>query len=91
MSLTSSQKQALQNLYNSREKIEDILAEIEANLQVYFPEEFAVAYQHWLPQIKTSLRNNTKWLPRCEYSMEYTLNHISDKLIDLNKGVSKYI
>jgi hypothetical protein len=91
MNLTESQRQALKNLYTSREKIEDILAEIEANLQVYFSEEFSVAYQHWLPQIKTALRDGTKWLPRGQYSMEYTLDRISDHLVNDDKGVTKYI
>lgn len=91
MNLTESQRQALQNLFSSREKIEDILAEIEANLQVYFAEEFGIAYQHWLPQIKTALRNDTKWLNRGEYTMDYTLNRILDNLTNETKGVSKYI
>jgi hypothetical protein len=45
-----------------------------------------------LPQIKTGLRDNTKWLPRGQYSMDYTLNSLIDHVInDLDKGVSKYI
>lgn len=87
-----TQKDALNKLYNYRENIEDLLAEIEAIIQVYFPEEYSLSHQHWIPQIKTALRENTKWLPRGEYSMDYTLNHLLDKLIeDKNKGVSKYI
>lgn len=87
-----NKQDALNNLYNYREKIEDALAEIEAIIQAYFPEEYNLCYQHWIPQIKTALRKNTKWLPRGEYSMDYTLNHILDKLVeDENKGVTKYI
>jgi len=82
----------LSKLYNAREDIENKLAEIEAILQVYFHEEFSTAYQHWIPQIKTALSDNTRYLPRGQYSMDYTLTRIQDKLNNhLDKGVSKYI
>lgn len=82
----------LSNLYNAREDIENKLAEIEAILQVHFPEEFSTAYQHWIPQIKTALSDNTRYLSRGQYSMDYTLTRIQDKIVDHNnKGVSKYI
>jgi hypothetical protein len=84
--------ESLTKLYNLREDIENKIAEIEAIFQVYFCEEFSIAYQHWLPQIKTALRDNIKYLPRGEYSMDYSLYRIEDKIIDQNnKGVSKYI
>lgn len=87
-----SKTEALNKLFQYRDNIEDILVEIEALLQVEFPEEYSVAYQHWIPQIKTALKDNTKWLPRGQYSMEYTLDHILDKITnDLGLGVSKYI
>lgn len=83
---------ALSKLYNAREDIENKLAEIEAILQVHFSEEFATAYQHWIPQITTALRDNLKYLPRGQYSMDYTFLRIEDKIIDQkDKGVSKYI
>lgn len=91
MSLDPQQKEALQNLYSHRDHIEDNLNKIETILQVYFPIEYAVAYQHWIPQIKTGLRDNTKWLPRGQYSMDYTLNRLIDNTVDDDKGVSKYI
>lgn len=87
-----SKIEALNKLFQYRENIEDILAQIDALLQVEFPEEYDIAYQHWIPQIKTSLRDDTKWLPRGQYSMNYTLNHIVDKMTnDLGVGVNKYI
>jgi hypothetical protein len=83
----------ISELEKYRENIENNLAEIEAILQIYFSEEFAIAYQHWIPQIKTALKNNTKWLDRGQYSMQYTLDRIFDNMMDNdgNKGVSKYI
>lgn len=92
MSLDNNQKEALNRLYCHRQEIEHYLSEIEVLIQTYFPEEFPVANQHWLPQIKTGLKDHTKWLPRGQYSMDYTLNRLTDKLInDSNKGVNKYI
>lgn len=91
MSLDPQQKEALQNLYSHRDHIEDHLNKIETILETYFSAEYAVAYQHWIPQIKTGLRDNTKWLPRGQYSMDYTLNRLTDNTVDDTKGVSKYI
>lgn len=92
--LSPDQRKALQKLYNHREHIEDILVEISTILKVHFPKSQPLADQHWIPQIKTALRDNTKYLPRGEYSMDYTLNQLIDQIIDEldnNKGVSKYI
>jgi hypothetical protein len=92
MSLDPQQKEALQNLYSHIDHIEDHLNKIDTILKMYFSKEYDLAYQHWLPQIKTALRDNTKWLPRGQYSMDYTLNQLIDHVIDdLNKGVSRYI
>jgi hypothetical protein len=92
MSFDAQKQEALRNLYSYRSNIEDNLNKIESILQVYFPEEFAVFYQHWFPQIKTALRDDTKWLSRGQYSMDYTLNRLNDKVADdKDKGVSKYI
>ena len=87
----NTKEEALNNLLSHREKIEDILAEIEAILMVYFEKEYPLAYQHWLPQIKTALRDNLKYLSRGDYTMDYTIKHILDSVIDNHKGVSKYI
>lgn len=87
-----SKTEALSDLYRFREKIEDYLAEIESILRVHFPDQYDVSYQHWIPQIKTALRDNTKWLPRGQYSMDYVIAQLVDKIIERNdKGVSKYI
>lgn len=94
MQQMSDQKKinALSELYNLREKIENNVAEIESVLQAHFLDEFPVASQHWIVQIKTALKDNLKYLPRGEYSMDYTLYRIEDKLFSQSdKGVSKYI
>lgn len=87
-----SKRDSFNKLMDYREQIEQILTDIENELQSNFPEEYSLSYQHWIPQIKTSLRDDTKWLPRGQYSMDYTFSRIQDKLLeDNNKGVSKYI
>lgn len=88
----NKQIESLGKLFSLREQIENNLAEIESILHVHFSEETAVAKQHWIAQIKTALKDNLVYLPRGEYSMDYTLNRIQDKIIDHNdKGVSKYV
>lgn len=88
----SDKKAALEKLISKRDQILNDLTEIESLLQVYFSDDFSIAYQHWIPQIKTALTDNTKWLPRGQYSMDYTIKSVLDRLsIDTNKGVSKYI
>lgn len=88
----NDKKAALEKLLCKRDQIFNELAEIESLLQVYFSDDFSVAYQHWIPQIKTALTDNTVWLPRGQYSMDYTIKSILDRLsIDTNKGVSKFI
>jgi len=90
--MNDKQISKLSELEKYRENIQNNLAEIEGILQIYFPDEFATAYQHWIPQIKTALNDNTKWLNRGIYTMQYTIDRILDSLHGNNdKGVSKYI
>ena len=93
MSLSDKQKEALNKLYQYRENIESYLAEIDAILMVYFPDEYPLMYQHLTPQIKTALRDNTKWLSRGQYSMDDIFHSIEDKIVEDNnrQGVSKFI
>ena len=53
--MNDKQISKLSELEKHRENIQNNLAEIEGILQIYFPDEFATAYQHWIPQIKTCL------------------------------------
>lgn len=90
--MSEKQISKLSELEKYRENIQNNLVEIEVILQTYFPEEFSTAYQHWIPQIKTALNDNTKWLNRGQYTMQYTIDRILDSLQESNnKGVSKYI
>lgn len=92
MSLTNEQKHQLHKLFDYRDQIVDGLFHIEHILKTYFPEEFDIAYQHWIPQITTALYEEEKWLSRGQFNMQQTLNRLSDKTDDNNaKGVSKYI
>lgn len=92
MCLSHEQEVQLEKLINYRHDIIDILANIQGILQQYFPEEFELAYQHYIPQITTALHDEKKWLSRGGYSLQDTLNNLSDKIKDNNiSGVSKYI
>lgn len=88
-----NQNEDYNKLCDLRSQIEKLVNDIGQILEQSFPDEYNTAYQHWIPQILTSLRDNTKWLPRGNYSMEYTIAKIADKLQEktANKGVSKYI
>lgn len=93
MSLNKDQIKAINQLYEYREQIENYLAEIESVLRVNFPEHYSMSYQHWIPQIKTALRSDTKWLPRGQYSMDDIFRAIEDQIQEnlSRQGVTKFI
>lgn len=92
MTFTQTQKDQLNKLFDHRDEIVNALFHIERILKEYFPEEFEVAYQHWIPQITTALYEDKKWLPRGQFTMQQTLNRLLDKSKEFeSKGVSKYI
>lgn len=92
MSLTQEQKDQINNLIDYRDKIVDSLFHIERILKHYFPEEFDIAYQHYIPQITTALYEDKKWLSRGDQTMQQTINRLLDKVKNSsNKSVSKYI
>lgn len=93
MSLTQAQKDQFNKLIDYRDQITDSLFHIEHILKQYFPEEFEIAYQFWIPQITTALYENSKWLNRGDRSMQQTIDRLIDKIKneDAHKGVSKYI
>lgn len=92
MSLTSEQKHQLNRLMDYRDQIENSLFHIERILKVYFPEEFDVAYQHYIPQITTALYDDNRWLPRGEQTMQHTINRLMDKSgQDKGSSVQKFL
>lgn len=92
MSLTQEQKDQLNKLIDYRNQISDALFHIERILKDYFPNEFEVAYQHYIPQISTALYQSDKWLSRGDFDMQYTINRLLDRAQNsASKGVSKYI
>jgi hypothetical protein len=92
VSFTNDQKHQLNKLIDYRDEMTNALFHIERIIKEYFPEEFEVAYQHWIPQITTALYEDKKWLSRGEHTLQQTINRLSDKSQNSdNKGVSRYI
>ena len=89
MNLSPDQKYQLNKILENRDNIVASLNDIAEILQQYFPDQFAIAYQHWIPQISTALKTSEKWLSRGQYSLQDTLDRIND--VDAGSGVSKYI
>lgn len=92
MSFTTEQKYQLNRLIDYRDQIANSLFHIERIIKVYFPEEFDVAYQHWIPQITTALYEDKRWLSRGEQTMQHTLNRLNDKNTEeTGQSVSKFL
>lgn len=87
MNLTKEQQYQLNRLIDYRDQITDGLFHIERIIKTYFPEEFDIAYQHWIPQITTALYEDKRWLNRGEQTMQNTINRLMDKN-KLEKGQS---
>lgn len=92
MSLTNEQKYQLNKLIGYRDQITNSLFHIERIIKEYFPEEFDIAYQHWIPQITTSLYEDQRWLPRGEQTMQHSINRLLDKVHEQSsQTVSKFL
>jgi soluble cytochrome b562 len=91
--LSKEQKHQFNRLLDYRDQISDAMFHIETTLKGYFPEEFNMAYQHYIPQIVTALDDDPRWLSRGQINMQYTINRILDKINrdDFSSGVSKFI
>lgn len=81
MSLSNEQKYQLNRLIDHRDELVNSLFHIERILKIYFPEEFDMAYQFYIPQISTAIHENKNWLSRGEYSLQNTI----DKLLAKSK------
>jgi soluble cytochrome b562 len=89
--LSQEQKDQFNKLMDYRDEICNSMFHIERILQTYFPEEYDIAYQHYIPQIMTALDNDEKWLPRGDITMQYTIKRILDKINNDNgSGVYKF-
>ncbi|NBX97559.1 hypothetical protein EB118_19615 [bacterium] len=87
--LNNEQKYQLIQLIGYKEEIANNLFHMESILKQYFPKEYNLAYQHWIPQILTALHDDDRWLSRGQYSVQDTIDHIHDT--DCGSGVNKYI
>lgn len=89
---TQEQKDQFNRLLDYRDEVSNAMFHIERILKTYFPEEFDLAYQHYIPQIITGLDSNDRWLPRGEFTMQQTIDRILDKINqDSGTGVYKFI
>lgn len=88
--MTTKSNRSLDDLLDLRESIHKSVLEMQHILETDYPTEYAVAYQHWIPQILTALYSNTQWLPRGQFSCQHTIDHIKDNTGGTG-GVSKYI
>jgi len=88
---TQEQKDQFNKLLDYRDEVSNAMFHIERILKTYFPQEFDLAYQHWIPQILTALDNDVKWLPRGQFSFQDTIDHIQDSIDSGSGGVSKFI
>lgn len=94
MNLTDKQKEKIKDLLVHRDSIINCVFHMERILKHYFPEEFDIAYQHWIPQIITALYDDNKWLPRGEQTFQDTINRLLDKSEENRQNgqsVSKFI
>lgn len=91
MSLTQTQKDQINSLIDYRDEIVNSLFHIERILKIYFPEEFDVAYQHYIPQIMTALYEDKRWLPRGDYTLQQTINRLVDKSQETGQSIKKFI
>jgi hypothetical protein len=89
MNLNNEQKYQFAKFINYRDEISNSIFHMERILKECFPNEHSLAYQHWIPQILTALDYDDRWLPRGQYSVQNTIDHIND--IDSGSGVNKYI
>lgn len=93
MPLTNEQKHQLNKINDHKNEICNSLSKIEFILKEYFPEEYAIAYQHWIPQIITALHDNDKWLPRGEQTLQKSIDRLleSQDIAKNNQSIKRYI
>jgi hypothetical protein len=80
MNFTQEQRDQFNKLIDYRDEITNSMFHIERILKHYFPEEFEIAYQHYIPQIMTALYEDSKWLPRGNYNLQQTIDRLLEKM-----------
>jgi hypothetical protein len=80
-------KDHISNLLNLKDKV----WEIEAYIRNFYPKYYEQCFQHWLPQIITAIKNDTRWLKRGQFSIEDTINSIRDSDNKDQSGIQKFI
>ena len=91
MGLTQIQRDQINCLIDYRDEIVKSLFHIERILKTYFPEEFEIAYQHYIPQITTALYEDKKWLQRGECTLQQTINRLIEKSEETDQSIQKFI
>lgn len=82
-------KQQVANLVECQDQIVYALNHIEHILRSYFPEEHERAMQFYIPQIATALQEHKKWLSRGEYSLQNTIDNLTERCnLDIEKASS---
>lgn len=79
MNLTDDQKQQLNKLVDYKKDILDTINTIQDILKIHFPDEYSKAIQFYIPQIVTALEEREKWLSRGEYSLQDTIDRLSER------------
>lgn len=81
----------LRQIQELSKNIEDTLYTIDNILNKHCPDKRDIFYQHILPQIITALREESKWLPRGQYSLEYIVECIVNENNETALGLQKYL
>jgi len=70
--------------------IEDSLSRIDTLMRENYPDKREIFYQHILPQIITALHQQSRWLPRGRYSLEYLVQSILNEDTK-SSGIKSYL
>jgi len=61
-----------------KDEIFSLTKEAENILKLNYPNQYNVSISFWIPQIVTALDQSDKWLARGDYTMQSTLDKISE-------------
>lgn len=89
--LSKEQQQQLDYLEDYKIDIQIALDRMSSILQNYFPAEYQMAYQQWIPQIATAIKHYDKWLPRGCLTIQQTLDRIKDMNETKTSSITKVL